>query len=138
VTEPDRPLEAASGPILIVDDEPALRRLFARVLRDAGYDTLEAADGVEALELLERQTVALILVDSTMPRLDGVGVIRAVRDREATRTLPVILVTGMSSLEDRVGGLEAGADDYLVKPVEIDELVARVRAQLRSHAVWRR
>jgi len=136
MTEPGQQLEAAAGTVLVVDDEPAVRTLFARVLRDAGYDTLEASDGIEALELLEGRTVALILLDSTMPRLDGVGVIRAVREREATRTLPVILVTAKADLEDRVRGLEAGADDYLAKPVVLDELVARVRAQLRGHTAW--
>lgn len=136
MTRPGRPAEAAGGPILVVDDEPAVRGLFTRALRDAGYDTLEATDGVEALELLEDRTVALILLDSTMPRLDGAGVIRAVREREATRTLPVILVTAKADLEDRVRGLEAGADDYLAKPVVLYELVARVRAQLRGHTAW--
>jgi DNA-binding response OmpR family regulator len=136
MTEPGPSLEAASGPVLVVDDEPAVRCLFARALRDAGYDTLEAGDGVEALELLKRHSVALILLDSTMPRRDGVGVIRAIRQREATRTLPVILVTAKGDLTDRVEGLEAGADDCLVKPVVLDELVARVHAGVRSHATW--
>jgi EAL domain-containing protein (putative c-di-GMP-specific phosphodiesterase class I)/DNA-binding NarL/FixJ family response regulator len=137
MTEPRGPLEATTGPVLVVDDEPVVRGLFARALRDAGYDTLEAADGVEALELLQHHSVALILLDSTMPRLGGAGVIRAVRQREATRTLPVILVTANGDLTDRVEGLEAGADDYLVKPVILDELVARVRAGVRSYATWR-
>ena len=134
MTEPEHPAEATGDPILVVDDEPALRRLFTRVLRGAGYETLEAADGVEALELLERHPVALIVLDSTMPRLDGAGVIRAVREREATRRVPVILVSGISELEARIEGVGAGADDYLVKPVDLDTLVARVRAQLRSRA----
>jgi len=137
MTEPGPSLEAADGPVLVVDDEPAIRSLFVRALRDAGYDTLEAADGVQALELLKRHSVALILLDSTMPRLDGAGVIRAIRQREATRTLPVILVTAKGDLKDRVEGLEAGADDYLAKPVMLDELVARVHAGVRSHATWR-
>jgi EAL domain-containing protein (putative c-di-GMP-specific phosphodiesterase class I)/FixJ family two-component response regulator len=137
MTEPGPSLEAADGPVLVVDDEPAIRSLFVRALRDAGYDTLEAADGVQALELLKRHSVALILLDSTMPRLDGAGVIRAVRQREATRTLPIILVTAKGDLKDRVEGLEAGADDYLAKPVMLDELVARVHAGVRSHATWR-
>jgi EAL domain-containing protein (putative c-di-GMP-specific phosphodiesterase class I)/FixJ family two-component response regulator len=135
--QPGGPLETTTGPVLVVDDEPAVRGLFVRALHEAGYDTLEAADGVEALELLQHHSVALILLDITMPRLGGAGVIRAVREREATRTLPVILVTAKGDLADRVEGLEAGADDYLVKPVILDELVARVRAGVRSYAIWR-
>ena len=101
MTKSDRALDAGTGPILVVDDEPALRGLFKRALRDAGYESLEAADGFEALEILERHSVALILLDSTMPRLDGAGVIRAIREREATRNLPVILVTAKSDLGGR-------------------------------------
>jgi EAL domain-containing protein (putative c-di-GMP-specific phosphodiesterase class I)/DNA-binding NarL/FixJ family response regulator len=131
--QPGGPLETTTGPVLVVDDEPAVRGLFVRALHEAGYDTLEAADGVEALELLQHHSVALILLDSTMPRLGGAGVIRAVRARGATRTLPVILVTAKGDLTDRIEGLEAGADDYLVKPVILDELVARVHSELRRH-----
>jgi len=128
--------DPAADLILIVDDDSAVRRLFARVLQGAGYATCEAADGVAALEMLEVRPVALVLLDSTMPRLDGAGVIRAVRAHPATRTLPIILVTAKGDLEDRVRGLQAGADDYLAKPVELHELEVRVRAQLRIHAAW--
>jgi CheY-like chemotaxis protein len=128
--------DSAADLILIVDDDPAVRALFARVLLDAGYATSEAADGVAALEMLELHQVALILLDSTMPRLDGAGVIRVVRAHPATRTLPIILVTAKGDLEDRVRGLQAGADDYLAKPVALHELEVRVRAQLRIHAAW--
>lgn len=128
----------APDAILVVDDEPAVRDVLSRVLRDAGYDTLEAADGLEALDVLEAHQVALILLDSAMPRLDGTGVIRAVRSREATRTLPIIVVTAKTNVADLVDGLEAGADDYVTKPLALDELVARVRAQLRGHAAWTR
>ena len=93
------------GTVLVVDDAArGARALRAGALRDAGYDTLEAADGVEALEAARAPGVALVLLDSTMPRLDGAGVIRAVREREATRTLPVILVTAKADLDDRVAG----------------------------------
>ena len=122
--------------ILVVDDEPAVRALHARVLRSAGYSTLEAADGQEALEILEEHRPALILLDSTMPRLDGPSLIRLLREREATRTLPIILITARTSVEDRVSGLQGGADDYLTKPIAVDELVARVHSQLRSHDAW--
>lgn len=122
--------------ILVVDDEPAIRALFSRVLHDAGFVTLEAADGLEAVDILERHVVDLVLLDSTMPRLDGAGVIRAIRARSETRTLPIILVTAKAALEDRVRGLGTGADDYLAKPVALDELEARVRAQLRTHTAW--
>ncbi len=122
--------------ILVVDDEPAVRSLFSRVLRDAGFATLEASDGLEAVEILERAPVDLVLLDSTMPRLDGIGAIRRIRLRPEMQTLPIILVTAKAELEDRVRGLAEGADDYLAKPVALDELEARVRAQLRSHAAW--
>lgn len=136
-TAPARPVMAqVPAPILIVDDDEAVRSLFARVLQRAGYATCEAADGVAALEVLERHPVALVLLDSTMPRLDGAGVIRVVRGHPATRTLPIILVTAKANLEDRILGLEAGADDYLGKPVALDELEARVGAQMRIHAAW--
>ncbi len=128
--------ELPVDPILVVDDDRAVRTLFVRVLKRAGYATCEAADGAAALEVLEQHPVALILLDSNMPRMDGPGVIRAVRERPATRTLPIILVTGKADLEDRVRGLEAGADDYLAKPVALNELAMRVRAQLRIHAAW--
>lgn len=128
--------ETATEPILVVDDDPFVRALFVRALRRAGHATLEAADGVEALAVLARNSVALVLLDATMPRLNGAGVIRVLRARPATRTLPIILVTGKADPEDRVEGLATGADDYLCKPVALEELKARVGAQLRSHAAW--
>lgn len=130
------PVADPLDPILVVDDEPAVRALFVRALRAAGYQTLEAADGQAALEVLEQRRVALVLSDSTMPRLDGPGLIRVLRERESTRTLPIILITARASVEDRVSGLQLGADDYLAKPVALDELVARVHSQLRSHDAW--
>lgn len=138
MTEQRRALESTSGPVLVVDDDPTVRSLFARALRDAGYDTLEAVDGVEALALIERQPVGLVVLDSAMPRLDGAGVIRAVREHEATRTLPVLLITGAGDENSLISGLGSGADDFMAKPVRLDELVARVGAHLRSRAAWSR
>lgn len=87
--QPGGPLETTTGPVLVVDDEPAVRGLFVRALHEAGYDTLEAADGVEALELLQHHSVALILLDSTMPRLGGANntlaaAVRAAMPRSVT------------------------------------------------------
>ncbi len=127
---------AQTAPILIVDDEASVRALFVRVLRGAGYETLEAADGLKALQIIEDRPVALLLVDSTMPALDGPGLIRILRNREATQTLPIILITAHASLEARIDGLQHGADDFLAKPVAMDELIARVHAQLRSQVAW--
>ena len=127
---------APLDPILIVDDEASVRALFAKVLRAAGYETLEAADGEAALRIIEARPIALLVVDNSMPRLGGAALIRILRAREATRTLPIIVVSARASPEEQVSGLEGGADDFLAKPVEISELVARVRAQFRSHAAW--
>ncbi|HET7676444.1 MAG TPA: response regulator, partial [Candidatus Limnocylindrales bacterium] len=127
---------APTGPILVVDDETSIRRVFSRALQRAGFETIEAADGVDALEAVRQREVALVLLDSRMPRMSGLEVLRELRARERTRTLPVILVTGLSEVPDRVTGLQSGADDYIVKPVHLDELVARVRTTLRGQAAW--
>ena len=130
------PAAASVETILIADDEPAIRSLFARVLEAAGYRTVEAATGLEVLAITGQQSISLALIDRTMPGLDGIAVTRALRQRETARALPIILVTGRSGIEERVRGLEAGADDYLTKPIALDEMLARVRAQLRSSAAW--
>ena len=124
--------------ILIVDDEGAVRSLFASVLRRNGFSVVEAGGGREALELISSRRISAVLLDSRMPEMDGVEVLRALRSRPATRTLPVIVVTGEGEVDRRVRALEAGADDYLAKPVSTAELVARVRAQLRGQAEWTR
>jgi EAL domain-containing protein (putative c-di-GMP-specific phosphodiesterase class I)/DNA-binding NarL/FixJ family response regulator len=124
--------------ILVVDDDALLRALFSDTLRDAGMDVLEAHDGEAALEVLAAERIDAVVLDSRMPRMSGLDVLAAVRADDATRTLPVLLVTGEADVADRVRGLEAGANDYVTKPVDVDELVARVRAQLRGQAAWRR
>ncbi len=119
---------------LVVDDEIATGDLFARVLRDAGIDVIVARDGKRALEILQHELIHLVVLDRHMNGLDGVEVIERLRSEPSTVHLPVILVTGDTDLTDRVYGLEHGADDYLTKPVELDELVARARAQLRRRS----
>ncbi len=127
---------STADPVLVVDDDSAIRRLFSIALERAGFRAVEAADGREALELIAQHSFATVLLDNHMPEMDGLEVIRALRSREETATLPIILVTGASEVAQRVQGLQAGASDYLTKPVELDELVARVRTQLRGQAAW--
>ncbi|MGH9102776.1 MAG: response regulator transcription factor, partial [Acidimicrobiales bacterium] len=125
-------------PVLVVDDDAALRSLFGTALARAGFDVLTAGDGEGALELLARHRVQLVLLDARLPGIGGREVLAALRASPDTTLLPVIMVTGEDEMEHRVGGLDAGANDYLVKPVDLAELVARVRAQLRTRELWNR
>jgi EAL domain-containing protein (putative c-di-GMP-specific phosphodiesterase class I)/FixJ family two-component response regulator len=123
--------------VLVADDDAEIRALFAAVLSSAGFDVVEAVDGADALAQLVKTDVSLVLLDMSMPRLDGLAVIRRLRAGEATARLPIILVTGAAAEADRVRGLDVGADDYLTKPVSTKELVARVRANIRVFESWR-
>ncbi|MEU2433478.1 MULTISPECIES: response regulator transcription factor [unclassified Streptomyces] len=115
--------------ILIVDDEPAVREALQRSLAFEGYATEVAVDGVEALAKVESYAPDLVVLDIQMPRMDGLTAAR--RIRSAGSTLPILMLTARDTVGDRVTGLDAGADDYLVKPFELDELFARIRALLR-------
>jgi two-component system response regulator MprA len=115
--------------ILVVDDEPALRAALQRALRLEGYDVALAEDGDAALRLVQRDAPELVVLDVLMPTLDGLAVCRRMR-RAGDRT-PVLMLTARDAVSDRVSGLDAGADDYLVKPFALEELLARVRALLR-------
>jgi two-component system, OmpR family, response regulator MprA len=115
--------------ILVVDDEPAVREAVERALRLEGHDVLLAADGGEALVTLGERPPDAIVLDVLMPRVDGLELCRRMRSR-GDRT-PVLMLTARDAISDRVAGLDAGADDYLVKPFALDELLARVRALLR-------
>lgn len=124
--------------VLVVDDTDDLRQLIALALRRDGFDVLEAASGEAALEILETQPVDIMVLDMGLPAMSGTDVVRALRERPETLTLPVLLMTGSGISESVIEGLDAGADDFLAKPVRLNELVARVRAHLRSHAAWSR
>ena len=115
--------------ILVVDDEPAVRESLASSLAFEEYAVVTAADGVAALDELDRTRPDLAILDVLMPRMDGLTACRRLRARGDT--LPVLMLTARDTVGDRVTGLDAGADDYLVKPFELDELLARVRALLR-------
>lgn len=123
---------SAAERILIVDDEPAVREALQRSLAFEGYGTEVAVDGVEALTRAETYAPDLIVLDIQMPRMDGLTAAR--RLRAAGSTVPILMLTARDTVGDRVTGLDAGADDYLVKPFELDELFARVRALLRRRS----
>ena len=114
--------------ILVVEDEPSIAEIVGLYLDRAGYEVEIAADGVAALEVLERTTPELIVLDLMLPKIDGLEITRWVRERGDT---PIIMLTAKDSEIDRIAGLEMGADDYVVKPFSPQELVSRVRAVLR-------
>jgi two-component system response regulator MprA len=115
--------------ILVVDDELAVRTSLERALRLEGYDVDLASDGVEALERLPETEPDALILDVLMPRMDGIAATTQLRAR-GNRT-PILLLTARDAVADRVAGLDAGADDYLVKPFALEELLARLRALLR-------
>src|SRR3954471_2771510 len=130
------PLCPHDGPVphrvLIVDDDRAIREFLARALELEGYEVDGVVDGVAALARTRRETFDALVVDVMMPGVDGLGVCRVLR-ADGDRT-PVLMLTARVETPDRVAGLDAGADDYLAKPFELDELFARLRALLRRAA----
>jgi len=121
----------ASARILVVDDDRSLRRAVTRVLELEGYEVEAVADGAEAVASFEadgRQEPALVVLDVLMPNLDGLDACRMIR---AKSRVPILMLTARGAVDERVEGLEAGADDYLAKPFAVVELIARVRALLR-------
>ncbi len=127
---------ATAGTVLVVDDNADLRAMLARLLSPY-YSVWTAADGQQALELIRERPPDLVLADVMMPRLDGVGLLHALREDPLTASLPVILLSARAGDEAAIGGLEAGADEYLVKPFSARELVARIRSSLELSAVRR-
>ncbi|HEX7051432.1 MAG TPA: PleD family two-component system response regulator [Longimicrobiales bacterium] len=121
----------ARARILVVDDEPDNLEILATRLRYRGYEVEEATRGEEALERVEQNPPDLILLDIMMPGLDGYEVTRRIKSNPALPFIPIILVTARVSTQDKVAGLDAGADDYLTKPIDFAELEARVRSMLR-------
>jgi two-component system, OmpR family, KDP operon response regulator KdpE len=114
--------------IVAADDDPQLLRLVTRNLQLEGYDVVGAMDGQEALDAVSTHTPDLVLLDVMMPRMDGFTVTQRVREFSA---VPIIIVTARGQDQDKIHGLDLGADDYLTKPFSVDELLARVRAVLR-------
>ncbi len=115
--------------ILVAEDDGALRLLFCKVLEKNGFNPVEAVDGVDALEKLDEHYIDLVICDLMMPRMDGFELIRTMRD--ASITVPVLIITAKSDINDKQSGFGAGADDYMVKPINVNEMIMRVSALLR-------
>jgi putative two-component system response regulator len=124
-SQPRKPL------ILVVDDHQLSRELLKAYLTIAGYDTIEAANGAEALEILEAKNPDLVLLDIIMPKVDGFEVCEKIKENPQTTLLPVIMVTGLEDFDAKMRALELGADDYINKPISEQELLMRVSNHLR-------
>jgi two-component system response regulator MprA len=121
----------SAGAVLLVDDDAPIRRMLERTLSAEGYEVLAVADGGLALAQVERSLPDVVVLDVAMAGMDGLAVTRRLRAKGIV--VPILLLTARDALSERVAGLDAGADDYLVKPFEIDELTARIRALLRRN-----
>ncbi|HXH83810.1 MAG TPA: response regulator [Candidatus Tectomicrobia bacterium] len=124
--------------VLVVDDTPVNLKLLADLLAAKGYGVVTATSGPEALAAIERAAPDLVLLDVMMPGMSGYDVCRRVRENPATAMLPVVMVTALDPGQERVKGIEAGADDFLTKPINQPELLARVRSLLRIKELWDR
>jgi signal transduction histidine kinase len=132
-SEPHISLTALPGSVLVVEDQQYDRELLVRVLRSDGHRVTTAVSGREGLEMMDRVNPDVVLCDVIMPGMTGLDFCRAVKARRAATFVPVLLVTGKTDREDLLAGFQAGADDYIVKPIESRELKARVRTMVRIH-----
>jgi signal transduction histidine kinase len=121
--------------ILVVDDSSDNVKLLTKLLTGNGYSVLQAYSGSEALSVLEKEQPDLILLDIMMPEMSGYEVCRKVRENPATTLLPVVMVTALDAAQERIKGIEAGADDFITKPINLHELLARVQSLLRIKAL---
>ncbi|KPP87814.1 MAG: phosphate regulon transcriptional regulatory protein PhoB [Rhodobacteraceae bacterium HLUCCO07] len=117
--------------VLLVEDEPAQREVLAYNLEAEGFHVVRAGDGEEAMVMVDEETPDIILLDWMLPNVSGIEVCRRLKMRPETRNVPIIMLSARSEEVDRVRGLETGADDYVIKPYSVVELMARVRTQLR-------
>ncbi len=131
---------AVAARILVIDDDTVVRSYFVRVLSQVGYEVVSAGDGAAGLALLRERAPDLVLTDVHMPLVGGFDLLEQLRSHDATRHIPIIICSGSSESSFKVTGLDLGANDYLTKPIDSEELIARVRAQLRQAAeaaYWR-
>lgn len=115
--------------IMVAEDDKNTRKLMCTVLAQNGYEPVPATDGVDALDILDRQHIDLILLDVMMPRMDGIEFVKTLRDGNCN--IPVLMVTAKETSTDKIAGFKAGTDDYMVKPVNEEELLLRIAALLR-------
>jgi DNA-binding response OmpR family regulator len=119
--------------IVVVEDDDAVAHLVGASLGDAGFLCIRARDGIEALRLVKQESPDLIILDVLMPKLDGLEVVRRLKADPVEARIPVLMLTALASVDDRVRGLDAGADDYLAKPFNVRELLARCQALVRHN-----
>lgn len=131
------PPEAKKQLILVVDDQPINIKLLQRKLEREGYDVLTAYNGQECLNIVAQTPPDLILLDVMMPEMDGIETCERLKQNEATETIPVIFITAKSSKEGKLEGLGVGAVDYITKPIDLEETLARVKTQLRIQEIYR-
>lgn len=117
--------------IVVIDDDIAINELVKVNLEMAGYKAFQAYDGVKGFALVKQELPSLVVLDVMMPEVDGFTVAKRIRQNEETKDIPIIMLTALSQLNDKVNGFNIGIDDYLVKPFEIEELLVRVRALLK-------
>lgn len=118
--------------ILIIDDEVNFRTLVGQICEDAGYEVHQAEDGIQGFELARTKLPDLIVCDITMPKLDGLGLIKILRDNPETANIPFIFLTGLDDVSDLRTGMQLGADDYLTKPVDADQLLKAIEVRLKK------
>jgi len=115
--------------ILVVEDDQVLKRLFCTVLTKHGFHTLEADNGEEALDILDKETVSLVVTDVMMPKMDGYELTELIRSYDAK--MPILMITAKGEINDKQTGFRAGIDDYMVKPIDVNEMIFRIEALLR-------
>ncbi|AVQ38075.1 DNA-binding response regulator [Clostridium botulinum] len=119
--------------VLVVEDDPALRKLFCTVLNKNGYESIEAKDGDSALDILYKEYIDLIISDIMMPNMDGYTLTKLIR--ESNNNVPILMITAKETFSDKQEGFRVGTDDYMVKPIDVNEMILRVGALLRRSQI---